>query len=352
MKISVIIPTFNAEQDIIGAIESIENGNVTEDFEIITVDDGSRDGTLSVLRTRERTDPHLNVLTQQNAGPAAARETGMRAAAGEWILFCDSDDRFVPGALDRVLSLAAGHDVLIFGYFLVRGAEKTPYRVKSGVLQTEEDWCARLGELYGANMLNQVWGKAFCREILTEDVRFPDLLWGEDRLFLFQVLEKAKSVCLSDACLYEYVQRPDSLISRFLPDKPEICHTIACQTRTLADKKGALTPANEAVFSYMYQKSLLSCLANLFSPSCTLSYREKRAFVKKVVRQEDPFGKTEPVPNSGAAFRVLAWALKTKCVRLNYFLARAVALSSRVLPGLFFRAKHALNQQEKEKNND
>ena len=346
MKISVIIPAYNAAKEIKETISSIEAGNTKTAYEIIVVDDGSHDETPAICQALATEDAHLRFLSQPNQGPAAARENGIRAATGDYLLFCDSDDRFLPGALDCIATLAEGQDLLIFGYNLVRDGVPTPYRVPDGTLQTREAWRARLGELYGANMLNQVWGKAFRKEILT-GIHFPDVFWGEDRLFLFEVLEKAETIRITSECFYDYIQRPDSLISRFLDDKPEICQRIACRMRDLALAKDALTEETLVVFSYMYQKSLLSCLANLFAPSCALSYREKRAYTKKVLRMDNPFSGAPAMPDGGTAYRLSALVLKTKSVSLNLLLARGITFVSRVAPTLFFRAKHALNSQQK-----
>ena len=92
-RYTIIIPTYNRAN----SIEQTLNGcfeQSFQDFEVVIVDDGSSDDTVKVLG--QLTDPRLVILTQNNAGPAAARNHGMRAARGKYIAFLDSDDIWLP----------------------------------------------------------------------------------------------------------------------------------------------------------------------------------------------------------------------------------------------------------------
>ena len=95
-KISIIIPTYNSAQYICEAIESVLN-QTYKDFEIIVVDDGSTDNTKEVIK------PYLNKIKyiyQQNSGPSAARNRGIKEAKGEYIAFLDADDIWLPQKLE------------------------------------------------------------------------------------------------------------------------------------------------------------------------------------------------------------------------------------------------------------
>jgi glycosyltransferase involved in cell wall biosynthesis len=105
MFISVVVPVFNRELVLRRCVDSVlaqEFG----DFELILVDDGSTDTSLQ--RLREYDEPRVRVLVQgRNMGVGAARNAGAETAAGEWIVFLDSDDELVPGALRLIAELAA-----------------------------------------------------------------------------------------------------------------------------------------------------------------------------------------------------------------------------------------------------
>ena len=146
--------------------------------------------------------------------------------------------------------------------------------------------------------------------------------------------------------LYRYIQQKDSLISRFQKDKGDICLSIHQRITALAEGFGPLTEEEEKIFSYMYIKSLLSVFATLYAPSARLSGKEKRAFVKGVLSQE-AISKAKSFPDTcGRSFRILAAVVKTRSVSLNLFSAFGVRLLSRLLPEVFRRAKHALNEEK------
>lgn len=99
-KVSVIIPAFNAAGFIRPTIDSILNQKFT-DFELILVDDGSTDGTFEFVK--EVKDPRIKCFRKENGGQASARNFGLSKAGGDYIAYCDHDDRFKENHL-RVLS--------------------------------------------------------------------------------------------------------------------------------------------------------------------------------------------------------------------------------------------------------
>jgi len=100
-KVSVVIPTFNYAQYVAHAVQSVLNQSFS-DFEIILVDDGSTDKTQAVLAPFQ---PHIRYIYQDNKGLPAARNTGIRAANGEYIAFLDSDDLWLPTKLEKQVAL-------------------------------------------------------------------------------------------------------------------------------------------------------------------------------------------------------------------------------------------------------
>jgi len=353
MKASVIIPAYNARERIEKTVRSIADPKISFPYEILVINDGSTDDTLSCLNRLAKEILPLRVLTQENAGPAAARNFGIQEARGEYILFCDSDDLFTEGALEKAVSLCEKEraDLLLFGFYLVQDGEKHPYCYSDCRLQSPEDYQKHLIPLYRQNMLNQVWAKVFSAALLKENnIRFPLEFWGEDRLFFFEALKFSRTVSVSSACLYEYIQHPNSLISRFLLQKPEICGRIDERIRALvSDKCGNATPEANAVLSYMYVKSLLSCMPALFSPGCPLSFKEKRDYVKKIRAQQGLSRATSFPADCGKSFAILSSLLKNGGTDVNLLAALGVHAASRLAPRLFRKAKHTYNKEQKGK---
>lgn len=106
--ISVIIPAYNAEQYIRAAIQSVL-AQTHPAQEIIIVDDGSTDGTRQAVeelqKQRGSDAPVIRYIYQQNQGPAAARNTGIKNAVGDYVAFLDADDRWLPARLERQMAV-------------------------------------------------------------------------------------------------------------------------------------------------------------------------------------------------------------------------------------------------------
>lgn len=116
-RFSVVVPTYDRADSVARTLRSVFRQSWA-DFEVIVVDDGSTDDTLAALAALD--DPRLVVATQPNAGPAAARNRGMRMARGAHVAFLDSDDLWYPGFLASVATLLdADPDVLVYGRIVV-----------------------------------------------------------------------------------------------------------------------------------------------------------------------------------------------------------------------------------------
>jgi glycosyltransferase involved in cell wall biosynthesis len=102
-KISVIVPVYNKKDTLKRAIDSILNQNIN-DIEIVVVDDGSTDGSISCCRLYEYTN--IKVIVQSNRGVSAARNTGVANSTGSLIAFLDADDELFPGAIEAYFSMS------------------------------------------------------------------------------------------------------------------------------------------------------------------------------------------------------------------------------------------------------
>ena len=117
IKISVIMPIYNAYDYLRPAIDSVLSQTLS-DIEIICVDDGSTDKSLEVLKEYQGRDERVRILSETNAGPAAARNRGLAKARGEFVAFLDADDFFEPDFLKKTYELAVSSelDIAITGY--------------------------------------------------------------------------------------------------------------------------------------------------------------------------------------------------------------------------------------------
>jgi cellulose synthase/poly-beta-1,6-N-acetylglucosamine synthase-like glycosyltransferase len=127
--VSVVIPAYNCAAKIEAAIQSVQQ-QIFAPTEIMVVDDGSTDETLAVLRRLAEQVETLRFVSQENGGPAKARNTGINLAKGEWIAFLDADDQWLPNRLQSQLNLLREHPHLnwMAGGFDSRRSGESPNR--------------------------------------------------------------------------------------------------------------------------------------------------------------------------------------------------------------------------------
>ena len=109
VKISAVLPAYNVEKYLGQCIESIINQNI--ECEIIIVNDGSTDNTLSVAESYKEKYPFIKVFSQENCGQSTARNRGIENATGEYLLLLDSDDYLCPDVLNNLYDLCKQNDL-------------------------------------------------------------------------------------------------------------------------------------------------------------------------------------------------------------------------------------------------
>ena len=125
-KISIIIPVYNVEQYLGECLNSVVNQTL-KDIEIICVNDGSTDNSLSILKEYASRDERIKIIDKENEGQGYARKVGLDNASGEFILFCDSDDKFEPNnAFEKLIDKAQNLnvDILLFGVKLCSAKDR------------------------------------------------------------------------------------------------------------------------------------------------------------------------------------------------------------------------------------
>ena len=188
-KVSVIIATYNRAALLPRAVNSVLAQTYT-DFELIIVDDRSSDDTQEVIRTF--TDPRIRVIRHEaNRGAAAARNTGISEARGEYIAFLDDDDECMPNRLaDQVSVLDANPDVgMVYGWIEeindATGARRVPRNVQNTHRGRAAFEAALTGVSDTASMFNPCIRASVVQQIGGFDERLATI--GEDALFMAAV---------------------------------------------------------------------------------------------------------------------------------------------------------------------
>lgn len=211
MKLSIIIPAYNAEAYLPQCLDSIL-AQERQGCEVIVVDDGSTDGTAALLERY----PDVKVVHQENRGMSTARNRGLDEARGEYILFVDSDDLLTDGALETLVAELSGEDIIAFNAKKLHDAtgEQT-YHPTIREPETTDGWTYFCRHRLEATDIHFVciWQRAYRRQFLIDNnLRFADgLRRAEDDLFTTQAMLHAKSVKTIPDCLYTYRVRRGSI---------------------------------------------------------------------------------------------------------------------------------------------
>lgn len=210
MKISIIIPCYNSEKYLGACMDSVL-AQTFEDFEVILIDDGSKDNTLSVARSYAQKDSRVRVLVKENGGVAAARNMGLDHAQGEWITFVDSDDLLPADALTTLLS---GADNAVD--MVVCAHETFDETGRHEIVIPETRWMDLSGEgmrraaalrlIEGDSVLNIMCNKLHRRAMIErEGIRLhPGVKIAEDALFNLEAVLCGRRIHYVNHVAYSY----------------------------------------------------------------------------------------------------------------------------------------------------
>lgn len=202
IKVSVIMPVYNAEDYLRPALDSVIDQTLKE-IEIICIDDGSTDKSLEIIKEYQRVDSRIRIVTENNAGPGAARNKGIVRARGKYIAFLDADDFYEFELLEQLynLSEAGGLDIAVANYDI--------YNSKNAKFSPAVD--SDYGAIFEASPVTSkseypdyilqattgyVWNKLFRREfVLEKGISFlPELYVFEDVYFVTTALSMAERI--------------------------------------------------------------------------------------------------------------------------------------------------------------
>lgn len=209
IKISVVIPVYNAEKFIEKCIESVIDQTLKE-IEIIVINDGSKDNSLKVIKNYEK-NKKVKILNIENSGSSKTRNLGIYSAKGEYVLCIDADDYLEDKlVLEKLYNKCKCDklDILVFDFYRENNGKKE-YAVNIDVSNEQEI----LKENYIRDLIKGKWGMNIWSKIvktelfIKNDVIFPEyIFYGEDLVTSLKLVYFAKKIGKINEALYNYVQ--------------------------------------------------------------------------------------------------------------------------------------------------
>lgn len=210
IKVSVIMPIYNAYDYLVPAMDSVIDQTLKE-IEIICIDDGSTDHSLDILKKYRETDKRVRIVTETNAGPAVARNNGLRRARGEYLAFLDADDFFELNMLEDMYLEAKSKDLdIAIARYDIYNSKKSSFRANveseygniyaDGRVTAKNEYPDVILQSASGSAWNKLFKRSFVEEknlqFLSEVKMFEDVYFTVCALALAERIGKLPSVLM------------------------------------------------------------------------------------------------------------------------------------------------------------
>lgn len=268
IKVSVVVPVYNAEQFITDTIKNLLSQTL-EDIEIILVDDGSTDKSGEICDSFAENHSNIKVIHQENSGVSRARNTGISISSGEYIGFCDADDIPDNDLYEYLYNLAKDNnsDISVIDMYVIEEGNKKLYSSDNSTFYSSEK-----KEII-KNFLDGTFGDAIYTNLYRGDIcrstKFEeDRKINEDKMYFFDCLMKAESVAYNSVAKYGYYRHMGSSSLSVFSEK-------FFDYIYFTDKISKISRENYPDLEEYIKKNELTSFLILLTIMCTLKARKK-----------------------------------------------------------------------------
>lgn len=304
-KVSVIVPIYNAEKVLDRCIKSIINQTLC-DFELILINDGSKDNSLNICKKYERQDKRIIIIDKNNEGCIATRRKGVEVSKSEYIMFVDADD-WIDRRIIEILyneTIESNVDVTVCNMYKIIGdrvfikkKNKSAYFNEVKVYSEEEirkDLV--VAYIHGHPFPSSLCAKLYKRELLVSSGKYLNSIsfFGEDLYYNLEIFLKANRVKILDKSLYFY--RAGGNTSKYMSYLfNDIVSGYKIQKEVIEEYYNDTKQQRLNGISIMLLNTFKTCLYNLFNSKHT--QREMKELIKMYVSNDCI---TESVNNEGS----------------------------------------------------
>lgn len=201
--VSIIIPAYNAEKTVVETIESVLR-QTYRNIELILVNDGSTDNTLSVMQEISQKDERIKILDKRNTGLEDSRFYAVERSAGKYIQYIDADDTMLPEATESLVERAeqTDADIVIAPFYLIDSENKTHLCNKQeGEIISSDD---AIDSFLAGKIFPCIWSKMIKTELYNNKFDKLNIFFGEDYVHSLQALSYAKTIAFIDYPIINY----------------------------------------------------------------------------------------------------------------------------------------------------
>lgn len=228
--VSVIMPVYNVEKYIENSVKSVLR-QTYKPLELIVVDDGSQDNSINkAKKLLETSRLRYEIINQKNSGQGAARNVGLKASNGEWVIFLDSDDMLSDNGIEHMVSAISKNIDMIFC------DENSIFSINEAITKCENCEpeyisCKDLQLLFlKREKVVLAPGTMFRKDFLIQNnLFFETIPWSEDQHFIWRVLYHITEACYLKEPIYQYLHRPSSIMTASKANAMEKSYKTICE---------------------------------------------------------------------------------------------------------------------------
>lgn len=350
--VSIIMPVYKAEKFIeksVGAVLEQTFG----DFELLIVNDFSPDRSAEICEKIAARDTRVKVIhLEKNCGASIARNEGMKAAQGEYILFLDSDDEFDKDLIEKAVAAAKKYfvengrelDVVVFGAIeehydkkgnLINTVEVLPERK---TFKNAEEVRTYIPELERINLYGYPWNKLYSAQTLKKSgAVFPIMKFNEDIIFNIDFFNSVETCEVLDFMPYHYIKRVESsTTSRFIATYYDDIMVKIDRLYKQFELWGMINGEVLDLISQRYVRYVFSALQRNYDKRAGMNGKQRKEFLQQVFDSE-LFALLSPYMSGGGLSGIMAKKLKNKKNLSCRMIAKIIYLIKKFMPKLFGR---------------
>lgn len=204
--VSIVIPIYNAEKKLERCVDSILSQSYS-DFELILINDGSRDGSSLICERLAKKDVRIRYFSKENSGASDTRNFGIKKARGKYITFTDADDWVEPYWLSTMVESITDVDLVIQGFVKHEKDRIQEESIKEAIVQ-ENNYSMACAELLKTAHMGYLWSMLFKTDIIKKNniLLYTKMSFHEDLDFILRYLLHTRSFKTIKSCGYHYYQ--------------------------------------------------------------------------------------------------------------------------------------------------
>lgn len=325
IKISVIMPVYKVEKFVGKCIDSLI-AQTMQEWELIAVDDGSPDSSGEICDAYAKKDPRISVIHKENGGAPSARNAAIEIAKGKYFYFMDSDDWAEPSMLEEMYQKAEEHSaqLVVAGFYIDTYYSDTEFYTQkqclpARVFQSQQEFRENAYRMFDKNLLYTPWNKLYLAQyILDHHIRFQDTFW-DDFPFNLDVVRNIERVVLMDGTYYHFMRaRAESETAKYRADMYEKRETEHGWLLDLYQYWNVNNAESVEMVQRRYIERVVGCIENVTNAACTLTRKEKKAFIRKTITGARVRTALQYAKPNSFTMRMMLVPLKMKWTGLTY----------------------------------